>query len=80
MGFTQANIMGLAMQKHGERAGVAAGIIGFSTSLFGALAAPLTSMIFGLDVVGVTLFMSILFIVAALLGFFGLRKEKAPKH
>jgi hypothetical protein len=37
-------------------------------------------MIFGLDVVGVTLFMSILFIVAALLGFFGLRKEKAPKH
>jgi DHA1 family bicyclomycin/chloramphenicol resistance-like MFS transporter len=80
MGFSMANIMGLAMQKHGERAGVAAGLIGFSNSLFGALAAPLTSILFGLDVAGVSLFISIILLTAATLGLVGLRKEKAVVH
>jgi len=80
MGFSMANIMGLAMQKHGERAGVAAGLIGFSNSLFGALAAPLTSILFGLDVEGVSLFISILLLAAAALGLIGLRKEMAVVH
>jgi sugar phosphate permease len=68
------------MQKHGERAGVAAGLIGFSNSLFGALAAPLTSILFGLDVAGVSLFISIILLTAATLGLVGLRKEKAVVH
>ncbi len=80
MGFSMSNIMGLAMQKHGERAGVAAGLIGFSNSIFGALAAPLTSILFGLDVAGVSLFISILLLAAAALGLIGLRKEMAVVH
>ena len=77
MGFCMANIMGLAMRDHGERAGTAAGLMGFTNSLGGAIAAPLTSMIFGLDIVGVTLFMSILLVAAAVMGLVGTRKEKA---
>ena len=77
MGFCMANIMGLAMRDHGERAGTAAGLMGFTNSLGGAIAAPLTSMIFGLDIVGVTLFMSILLVAAAVVGLLGTRKEKA---
>ena len=77
MGFCMANIMGLAMRDHGERAGTAAGLMGFTNSLGGAIAAPLTSMIFGLDIVGVTLFMSILLVAAAVMGLLGTRKEKA---
>jgi DHA1 family bicyclomycin/chloramphenicol resistance-like MFS transporter len=80
MGFCMANIMGLAMRDHGERAGTAAGLMGFTNSLAGAIAAPLTSMIFGLDIVGVTLFMSILLIAAAVIGLIGTRKEKAVVH
>ena len=80
MGFCMANIMGLAMRDHGERAGTAAGLIGFTNSLGGAIAAPLTSMIFGLDIVGVTLFMSILLVAAAVVGLLGTRKEKAVLH
>jgi ABC-type transport system involved in cytochrome c biogenesis permease component len=55
-------------------------LIGFTNSLGGAIAAPLTSVIFGLDVVGVTLFMSILLVTAASVGLIGTRKEKAPAH
>jgi DHA1 family bicyclomycin/chloramphenicol resistance-like MFS transporter len=80
MGFTMANIMGMAMREHAERAGVAAGLNGFATSLFGAMAAPLTSIVFGADVQGVGTFMSILLIAAALLGFFGLRNEVPVRH
>jgi DHA1 family bicyclomycin/chloramphenicol resistance-like MFS transporter len=80
MGFCMANIMGLAMRDHGERAGTAAGLIGFSNSIGGAIAAPLTSLIFGLDIVGVTLFMSILLVSAAVVGLIGTRKEKAVLH
>jgi DHA1 family bicyclomycin/chloramphenicol resistance-like MFS transporter len=80
MGFCMANIMGLAMRDHGERAGTAAGLMGFSNSLGGAIAAPLTSLIFGLDIVGVTLFMSILLVAAAVVGLLGTRKEKAVLH
>jgi sugar phosphate permease len=80
MGFCMANIMGLAMRDHAERAGTAAGLIGFTNSLGGAIAAPLTSMIFGLDIVGVTLFMAILLVAAAVVGLIGTRKEKAVVH
>jgi MFS transporter, DHA1 family, multidrug resistance protein len=80
MGFCMANIMGLAMRDHGERAGTAAGLMGFTNSLGGAIAAPLTSLIFGLDIVGVTLFMSILLVAAAVMGLLGTRKEKAVLH
>ena len=77
MGFCMANIMGLAMRDHGERAGTAAGLIGFTNSLAGAIAAPLTSLIFGLEIVGITLFMSILLTLAAVIGLLGTRNEKA---
>jgi DHA1 family bicyclomycin/chloramphenicol resistance-like MFS transporter len=80
MGFCMANIMGLAMRDHAERAGTAAGLIGFTNSLGGAIAAPLTSLVFGLDITGVTLFMSILLVVAAVVGLIGTRKEKAIVH
>ena len=77
MGFCMANIMGLAMRDHGARAGTAAGLIGFTNSIGGAIAAPLTSIFFGLDIFGVTLFMSILLVTAAVTGLIGVRKEKA---
>ena len=77
MGFIMANVMGLAMRDHGARAGTAAGLMGFTNSIGGAIAAPLTSLIFGLDVVGVTLFMSILLVAAAIVGLIGTRNEKA---
>jgi DHA1 family bicyclomycin/chloramphenicol resistance-like MFS transporter len=80
MGFCMANMLGLAMRDHAARAGTAAGLIGFTNSLGGAIAAPLTSLIFGLDVVGVTLFMSILLVVAAAVGLYGTRNEKASGH
>jgi DHA1 family bicyclomycin/chloramphenicol resistance-like MFS transporter len=80
MGFCMANMLGLAMRDHAARAGTAAGLIGFTNSLGGAIAAPLTSLIFGLDVVGVTLFMSILLVAAAIVGLYGTRNEKAPVH
>ena len=80
MGFCMANLMGLAMRDHGERAGTAAGLIGFSNSIVGAVAAPLTSIFFGLTVVGVTTFMSIFLVAAAVLGFVALRKEKPGAH
>jgi DHA1 family bicyclomycin/chloramphenicol resistance-like MFS transporter len=80
MGFCMANMLGLAMRDHAARAGTAAGLIGFTNSLGGAIAAPLTSMIFGLDVVGVTLFMSILLVTAAAVGLYGTRNEKASSH
>ena len=73
MGFCMANIMGLAMRDYGERAGTAAGLIGFTNSIGGAIAAPLTSLFFGLDIVGVTLFMSILLVAGAAVGLLGLR-------
>jgi DHA1 family bicyclomycin/chloramphenicol resistance-like MFS transporter len=80
MGFCMANMLGLAMRDHAARAGTAAGLIGFTNSLGGAIAAPLTSLIFGLDVVGVTLFMSILLVIAAAVGLYGTRNEKASGH
>jgi DHA1 family bicyclomycin/chloramphenicol resistance-like MFS transporter len=80
MGFCMANIMGLAMRDHGERAGTAAGLIGFTNSIGGAIAAPLTSLIFGLDIQGVTMFMAILLVSAAIVGLVGTRKEKAVVH
>jgi DHA1 family bicyclomycin/chloramphenicol resistance-like MFS transporter len=79
-GFIMANIMGLAMRDHGERAGTAAGLLGFSNSLFGAVAAPLTSVFFGLDVTGVTTFMSILIVSAVTIGLVSLRHEKGSAH
>ncbi|MFM6939954.1 MAG: multidrug effflux MFS transporter [Rhodoluna sp.] len=79
VGFCGANIMGLAMRDHGDRAGTAAGLLGFGQSIGGAIAAPLTSLIFGLDIVGVTLFMSILLVAAALVGFIATRNEKTTK-
>jgi DHA1 family bicyclomycin/chloramphenicol resistance-like MFS transporter len=78
MGFCMANMLGLAMRDHAARAGTAAGLIGFTNSLGGAIAAPLTSLFFGLDIVGVTLFMSILLVTAAAVGLLGTRNEKAP--
>ena len=80
MGFCMANLMGLAMRDHGERAGTAAGLIGFSNSIVGAIAAPLTSIFFGLTVVGVTSFMSLFLLAAAVLGFVALRKEMPGAH
>ena len=80
MGFCGANIMGLAMRDHGERAGVAAGLAGFSGSIVGAIVAPITGLAFGLHVVGVTTFTSLLLIAAALLGLLSLRKEVGAPH
>jgi sugar phosphate permease len=68
------------MRDHAARAGTAAGLIGFTNSLGGAIAAPLTSVFFGLDIAGVTLFMSILLVTAAAVGLYGTRNEKAPVH
>jgi DHA1 family bicyclomycin/chloramphenicol resistance-like MFS transporter len=80
MGFCMANIMGLAMRDHGERAGTAAGLIGFSNSLLGAIAAPLTSVLFGVTIVGVTTFMSVLLIAAVILGLTAMRNEQSVIH
>lgn len=80
MGFCMANMLGLAMRDHAARAGTAAGLIGFTNSLGGAIAAPLTSLFFGLDIVGVTLFMSILLVTAAVVGLYGTRNERAVVH
>ncbi len=80
MGFCMANIMGLAMQAHGERAGTAAGLLGFSNSIGGAIAAPLTGAIFGLTMSGVTTFMSILIVIAVVLGLYAMRNEKGVVH
>lgn len=80
MGFCMANIMGLAMQAHGERAGTAAGLLGFTNSLGGAIAAPLTGVLFGLSLAGVTTFMSILLISAVGIGLFAMRNEQGVVH
>ncbi|MEO0024852.1 MAG: hypothetical protein RL196_1293 [Actinomycetota bacterium] len=80
IGFCSANIMGLGMRDHGERAGVAAGLLGFSNSIVGAIVAPITSLLFGLHVIGVTTFMSLLLATATLLGLFSLRKEVGVMH
>lgn len=77
MGFCMPNIMGLGMQAHGDRAGTAAGLLGFTISLGGAIAAPLTGALFGLTLVGVTTFVSILLVVAAVIGLLAIRKMKA---
>lgn len=76
MGFCMPNIMGLGMQAHGNRAGTAAGLLGFSVSLGGAISAPLAGTLFGLNLVGVTTYMSILLVVAGLLGLFAVRNAK----
>jgi DHA1 family bicyclomycin/chloramphenicol resistance-like MFS transporter len=80
MGFIMANIMGLAMRDHGERAGTAAGLLGFTNSIGGAVAAPLTGILFGLSLTGVTTFMTILIIIASALGLFAMRNEKGVVH
>jgi DHA1 family bicyclomycin/chloramphenicol resistance-like MFS transporter len=80
MGFCMANIMGLAMQAHGDRAGTAAGLLGFTNSLGGAVAAPLTGALFGLTMAGVTTFMSILLVCAIALGLLAMRNEKGAIH
>lgn len=79
-GFTSSNITGLAMTHHGERAGVAAGLIGFTMSFGGAIATPITGVLFGINTAGMTAFMSILLLTGALLGLVGLRKELPIKH
>jgi DHA1 family bicyclomycin/chloramphenicol resistance-like MFS transporter len=76
MGFTQPNIMNLALQDHAERAGSAAGIVGFFNAFFGAIIAPLTGVFFSVDLFGVSSFIAIVLIAAALVGLIGLRKEK----
>jgi sugar phosphate permease len=68
------------MQAHGERAGTAAGLLGFTNSIGGAIAAPLTGAIFGLTMAGVTSFMSMLLLVAVGLGLFAMRNEKDVVH
>lgn len=79
-GFTSSNITGLAMLHHGERAGVAAGLIGFTMSFGGAVATPITGVLFGINTAGMTAFMSILLISGAVLGLVGMRKELPIKH
>lgn len=79
-GFTSSNITGLAMTQHGERAGVAAGLIGFTMSISGAIATPITGLVFGITGVGMTTFMAILLLSGAALGLIGLRKEKPVLH
>jgi DHA1 family bicyclomycin/chloramphenicol resistance-like MFS transporter len=78
--FTSSNINGLAMQEHGERAGVAAGLIGFTGSIFGAMAASLTGPLFGLTAMGMLSFMAILLLSGSTLGLVGLRNEAPLKH
>jgi MFS transporter, DHA1 family, multidrug resistance protein len=80
MGFFAANAMGLAMRDHGERAGVAAGLVGFSNSIIGAAVAPLTSVLFGTTVQSVTAFMAILMFIGAALGLIAMRNEKPQLH
>jgi len=80
MGFCGANITALAMRDYADRAGVAAGLMGFSSSIFGAMTAPLTSVLFGTNVTGVTTFMVILLAAASTLGLVSLRKEVALAH
>ena len=80
IGFCSANILGLAMRDHAERAGVAAGLVGFSNSIVGAVVAPVTSILFGLHAVGITTFMAILLFAAAGLGLISLRKEVGVLH
>lgn len=79
-GFIMSNVMGLAMRDHGERAGTAAGLVGFTISIFGAIAAPLTSVFFGLNLAGITHFMAELILISAALCFVGLRNEKPVVH
>ena len=80
LGFIMANIMGLAMRDHGERAGTAAGLLGFGNSIGGAVAAPLTGVLFGLTLTGVTTFMTLLLLTASALGLFAMRNEKGVLH
>ncbi len=68
--------MNLALQDHAERAGSAAGIVGFFNAFFGAIIAPLTGVFFSVDLFGVSSFIAIVLIAAALVGLIGLRKEK----
>jgi len=77
MGFCMPNIMGIAMEDHGDRAGTAAGLLGFTISIGGAIAAPLTGIIFGLNLLGVSTFVSILLTVAALIGLMTVRRARA---
>jgi DHA1 family bicyclomycin/chloramphenicol resistance-like MFS transporter len=79
-GFTSSNITGLAMLHHGERAGVAAGLIGFAGSFGGAVATPITGILFGINGAGMTSFMAILLLAGAAIGLIGLRKEQPFKH
>ncbi|MEN9956173.1 MAG: hypothetical protein RLY34_980 [Actinomycetota bacterium] len=79
-GFTSSNITGLAMLHHGERAGVAAGLIGFAGSFGGAVATPITGILFGINGAGMTSFMAILLLCGAAIGLIGLRKEQPFKH
>lgn len=77
MGFCMPNIMGIAMEDHGDRAGTAAGLLGFTISIGGAIAAPLTGIFFGLNLFGVSTFVSILLTVAALIGLMTVRRARA---
>jgi DHA1 family bicyclomycin/chloramphenicol resistance-like MFS transporter len=79
-GFTSSNITGLAMLHHGERAGVAAGLIGFAGSFGGAVSTPITGILFGINGAGMTSFMAILLLCGAAIGLIGLRKEQPFKH
>lgn len=74
MGFIIANGVSLVMQKHGARAGTAAGMNGFVITLTGALFAPLPSLFFAPTVPGLSAFMAIVMIVNAAVTTFNLRR------
>lgn len=81
-GFVGANITALAMEENGDRAGAAAGLLGFTMTLFGALSAPLTSVFFGTELFGMTGFMSIMILASVSFVLIGLRaiKTKDAAH
>lgn len=74
MGFIIANGMSLVMQRHGARAGTAAGLNGFVMTLLGALAAPLPTMFFAATVPGLAAFMAIVMAINATVTTFNLSR------
>jgi hypothetical protein len=74
MGFIIANGMSLVMQRHGARAGTAAGLNGFVMTLLGALAAPLPTVFFEATVPGLASFMAIVMAINATVTTFNLSR------
>ena len=77
MGFIMANGMSLVMHGHGARAGVAAGLVGFTMTLMGALAAPLPSTFFAATVAGLAGFMAIIMATNSVVTSWNLRRMAA---